>query len=119
MSQCDQLLVLASAVLPDDQDWMPMRHLLLHKNAHVRFYVAFCHKEFASLEVYCFFGRDVPHRSLTERLVFLAFFDSCNVMLVDGLESIPPCLYFVECLVAPISPIHMFGEFKACRVGLI
>ncbi len=81
MSQRDQLLVLANVVLPDDQDWMPVQLLLLYKNAHVLWHVAFCHKEFASLEVYCFFGRDVPHRSLTKRLVFLPFVDSCNVMV--------------------------------------
>ena len=64
----------------DDRDWMSARLLLLHKIAHVLWHVAFCHEEFTSLEVNCFFGRDVPHRSSTERLVILTFLDSCNVM---------------------------------------
>jgi len=52
-------------------------------------------------------------------LGLIAWPENPLVLLVDGLKSIPPCLYFVECLVAPVSPIHMFGEFRACRVGLI
>ena len=48
-----------------------MRVLLLH----------FCNKEFASLEVNCLFGRDVPQRFSTESLVFLAFLYSCNIMV--------------------------------------
>jgi len=92
MSQRDQLLVLASVILSDDQDWMPMGLLLLHEFAHVLWHVAFCHEEFTSLEVNCLFGCDVPHRLSTERLVFLTFLNSCNVMVnspfvLDGFLS--------------------------------
>jgi hypothetical protein len=48
-------------------------------------------------------------------LGLIALLEIPLVLLVDGLELIAPCLYFVECLVAPASPIHMFGEFKAAE----
>ena len=41
------------------------------------------------------------------------------ILLGEDCALIPSCLCFVECLVAPVSPIHMFGELKACNVGLI
>ena len=71
MSQSNQLFVFASIVLSNDFDQMLTHLLLLHECTHVLQHVTFVNKEFASLGVNSFFGRDVPHNLLLRDLLFL------------------------------------------------
>ena len=76
MSQSDQLFVFAGIVLSlsNDFDQMPAHFILLHECTHVLWHVTYVNKEFASLGVNSFCGRDVPHILLLRDL-------SCSLFL--------------------------------------